>query len=124
MTHALERVRTAIIEGTSLSIDDVDELTVSMPVELQDGLMRLIAGVVATYHSNGGASVSDWMGESVESHLEHAFTHSGYSYQRDGDGNYCGMGICEDGLLHLDHAACRIAMAFAREMMVKSERQP
>jgi hypothetical protein len=119
MTTALERVRKAISEGTSLSIDDVEEPGSLLPVELQNGLSRLVAGVVATYHSNGGASVSDWMGESVEDHIGHAFRHTEEAYDSSRHNSVGPDSKTEDGLLHLDHAACRIAMAFAREMMVK-----
>jgi hypothetical protein len=125
MTTALERVREAIISGTSLSIDDVEELTSFLPIELQDGLWRLIAGVVATFHSNGGAGVEDWMGETMESHLQHALVHSESGYwcaYRNKFVKVSKLGerpTCEDELNHLDHAACRMAMAFAREGMVK-----
>jgi hypothetical protein len=117
----LERVRKAISEGTIPVLSDTEVLALELPVELQFGLARLIAGVVATYHSNGGASVSDWMGESVEDHIGHAFRHAEEAYDSSRHNSVGPDSKTEDGLLHLDHAACRIAMAFAREMMVSGK---
>jgi hypothetical protein len=120
MTIVLERVRKAISDGAYACDEDIYELRSQMPTELQRGLWRLVAGVVATYHSNGGASVRDWMGETVEEHLRHAMDHCTDAYWATNDeNNLSGRLTGEDELLHVDHAACRIAMAFAREMMVK-----